>query len=111
MVDSSVWIDHFNGVVNRPVAFLRTGLATGSEDFVIGDLILLEVLRGFRSDKEYLNAQNALQLLECFDLVGKRFALVAAQNYRILRKQGITIRKDALRYRSAYSMVVRRHCH
>ena len=47
LVDSSVWIDHFNGTLNPPVSFLRDGLASGEHEFVIGDLILLEVLRGF----------------------------------------------------------------
>ncbi|MCX7097690.1 MAG: PIN domain nuclease [Methylococcales bacterium] len=95
MVDSSVWIDHFNGTINRPVEFLRAGLAQNIQEFVIGDLILLEVLRGFRNDRDYLDAYNALQVLGCFDLVGKHLAVIAAQNYRILRKQGITIRKSA----------------
>lgn len=95
MVDSSVWIDHFNGTLNRPVEFLRVSLANGIQEFVIGDLILLEVLRGFRNDQDYLDAYNALRVLGCFDLVGKRLAVIAAQNYRALRKRGITIRKSA----------------
>ena len=39
LVDSSVWIDHFNGTLNLPVSFLRDGLASGEYEFVIGDLI------------------------------------------------------------------------
>ena len=95
MVDSSVWIDHFNGVITRPVEILREGLANGTQEFVIGDLILLEVLRGFRNDRDYFDAYDALRVLGCFDLAGKRLAVVAAQHYRALRKRGITIRKSA----------------
>ena len=91
----SVWIDHFNGVITRPVELLREGLANGTQEFVIGDLILLEVLRGFRNDRDYFDAYDALRVLGCFDLVGKRLAVVAAQHYRALRKRGITIRKSA----------------
>ena len=53
MVDSSVWIDHFNGTLNPQVSFLRNGLFSGEHEFVIGDLVLLEVLRGFRHDRGY----------------------------------------------------------
>lgn len=62
MVDSSVWIDHFNGTLNRPVEFLRAGLTNSTQEFVIGDLILIEVLRGFRNDRDYLDACNALRI-------------------------------------------------
>jgi hypothetical protein len=93
MVDSSVWIDHFNGTLNWQVELLRDGLANGSQEFVIGDLILLEVLRGFRNDRDYLDAYDALRILGCFDLGGNKLAVISAQNYRALRKRGITIRK------------------
>jgi len=95
LVDSSVWIDHFNGTLNWQVEFLRDGLAQGSHEFIIGDLILLEVLRGFRNDRDYAAAYEALQALGCFDLGGKTPAVASAQNYRTLRKRGITIRKLA----------------
>lgn len=74
---------------------MRDGLADGLYDFVIGDLILHEVLRGFRNDRDYLDAYDALRILGCFDLGGQRLAVIAAQYYRTLRKQGITIRKLA----------------
>jgi len=93
LVDSSVWIDHFNGTLNPPVSFLRDGLASGEYEFVIGDLILLEVLRGFRNDCDYLAARDSLRILRCFILGGEKLAVAAAENYRTLRKRGITIRK------------------
>ncbi len=93
LVDSSVWIDHFNGTLNPPVSFLRDGLASGEHEFVIGDLILLEVLRGFRHDRDYHAARDSLRILRCFILGGERLAVTAAENYRALRKRGITFRK------------------
>jgi predicted nucleic acid-binding protein len=95
LVDSSVWIDHFNGHLSPPVLWLRKGLRDGSHPFVVGDLILLEVLRGFRHDRDYAEARDALRVLPCFTLGGEKRAVVAAQNYRTLRKRGITIRKPA----------------
>lgn len=93
MVDSSVWIDHFNGILNPPVDFLRAGLAGNRYEFVIGDLILLEVLRGFRHDRDYQDAYDVLRILECFTLGGEKLAVISAGKYRALRKRGITIRK------------------
>ncbi len=60
---------------------------------VVGDLILTEVRQGFRDDKEYQTASQLLQSLRFYDMLGKPLALKTAQNYRHLRKQGITVRK------------------
>ena len=50
VVDSSVWIDYFNGAETRETGLLD-GLL-GIEPVVIGDLILAEVLQGFRADDD-----------------------------------------------------------
>ena len=50
-------------------------------------------LTGFRVEREYLQAKQIMDSLEYRDLVGKQIAELATQNYRILRKSGITIRK------------------
>ena len=62
---------------------------------VIGDLILLEILQGFRSDKDYETAKEHLQVLPQFSMLSPEIAINAAENYRVLRKRGITIRKTA----------------
>ena len=49
VVDSSVWIDFFNGV-NTPEVERLDGLL-GVTPIAIGDLILVEVLQGFPSQR------------------------------------------------------------
>ncbi|MEM9538766.1 MAG: PIN domain nuclease [Cyanobacteria bacterium P01_E01_bin.42] len=91
MVDSSVWIDFFNGRDTPETDRLNSLL--GIEAIAIGDIILTEVLQGFRNDKDYDTARNLFESLTIFELLGKNMALKSADNYRQLRKQGITIRK------------------
>ncbi len=93
LVDSSVWIDFFNGTVCAETDKLNEIL--GLEEVVIGDLILAEVLQGFRSDTDYKAAKNVLTFLTVYDLLGKDLAIKSANNFRKLRKKGITIRKTA----------------
>ena len=93
LVDSSVWIDFFNGAQNAETDKLNEIL--GLEEVVIGDLILAEVLQGFRSDADYKAAKNVLTSLTVHDLPGKELAIKSANNFRKLRKKGITIRKTA----------------
>ena len=91
MVDSGVWIDYFNGVDNKQTATLNDTL--GIEPVAMGDLILTEVLQGFRDDRDYKTARSLFKDLVIFDLVGKDMAIKSAENFRALRKRGITIRK------------------
>lgn len=93
VVDTSVWIDYFNGD-NTPETDMLD-LALGEEAIAIGDLILLEVLQGFRSDKDYRTARAHLAELQQLQMLGTDMAIQAADNYRRLRKQGVTIRKTA----------------
>ena len=93
LVDSSVWIDFFNGKVCAETDKLNEIL--GLEEIVIGDLILAEVLQGFRSDTDYKTAKNVLTSLTVHDLLGMDMAIKSANNFRKLRKKGITIRKTA----------------
>ena len=91
VVDSSVWVDYFNGVQTRETALLDDIL--GLEPIVIGDLVLAEVLQGFRSDHEVRRARAALDTLIFEPMVGRDIALVSAGNYRTLRAKGVTVRK------------------
>ena len=91
LVDSSVWIDYFNGVDNKQTDTLNDVL--GLKPIAIGDLILTEVLKGFKDDKDHKAAKLLLEDLVIFDLVGKDIAIKSADNFRFLRKKGITIRK------------------
>lgn len=91
LVDSSVWIDFFNGNRTIQTDFLEEVL--GKELISIGDLILTEVLQGFSSKRDALKAQEFFEDLAYFSLVGKEVAIQSALNYQELRLQGVTIRK------------------
>lgn len=91
LVDSSVWIDYFNGNKNSQTDFLDGAL--GKEIICTGDLIMTEVLQGFNADSDFLKAMGFFEDLHYFNLSGKDIAVLAAQNFRFLRKEGVTIRK------------------
>lgn len=91
VVDSSVWIDYFNGV-NTPQTTTLDALL-GVEEVATGDLILTEVLQGFRQDADYRTAKRLLTSLTVYDMLGAHQAIRSAENFRALRKMGITIRK------------------
>jgi predicted nucleic acid-binding protein len=91
IVDSSVWIDYFNGRDIPEVAKLDRLLET--ELLGVGDLILTEVLQGFRQDKDYQTAKRLLTSLTVFEMLGAEMAMKSADNFRDLRKKGITVRK------------------
>ena len=93
LVDSSVWVDYFNGEDTHQTQKLDALL--GVEPLGIGDLILTEVLQGFRADSDYRQAKKMLTSLDVFNMLGETLAIKSAENFRTLRKRGITLRKTA----------------
>ena len=91
MVDSSVWIDYFNGISTWQTDLLDNYLS--NVPLIVGDLILTEVLQGFRSNKDYETAKELLGALPFRQIGGYNVALQSAHNYRLLRKAGVTVRK------------------
>ena len=91
LVDTSVWIDYFNGAASRQTDRLDALLGTGS--LLTGDLSLTELLQGFTRESDYRRARALMDELPYSDLVGRAVALQAAQYYRVLRTRGVTIRK------------------
>ena len=91
VVDSSVWIDYFRGIDTREAMLLHGIL--GREPVVIGDLVLAEVLQGFRRERDLRRAEAALQTLIFEPMVGRAVAMASARNYRALRAIGVTVRK------------------
>lgn len=65
----------------------------GVEPLAIGDLIVIEVLQGFESEKDFNQAKKLLTSLEVVELGGRDIAIQAAKNYRALRALGVTVRK------------------
>jgi predicted nucleic acid-binding protein len=96
VVDSSVWIDYFNGVLTPQTEKLDRLL--GTEELAVGDLILTEVLQGFVKDKDFHVAKKVLTSLLIIELGGRDIAMQAAKNFRSLRRLGVTVRStiDAL---------------
>ena len=66
LVDSSVWIDYFRGAATAECDLLDRLL--GSERLLTGDLILVEVLQGFRSQIAFRRALDLLGTLEFLPL-------------------------------------------
>jgi predicted nucleic acid-binding protein len=92
LADSGVWIDFFAGRPTAAAEQLDALLAEEESKLLIGDLILAEVLQGFRSEEQVKQALSAFDQLEQIELGGRSMALESAHNYRLLRRKGITVR-------------------
>ncbi|MBN1366094.1 MAG: PIN domain nuclease [Syntrophaceae bacterium] len=91
LVDSSVWIDYFNGNQTPQTDWLDSSL--GNTPIVIGNLILTKVLQGFQNDKDFKIAKNLLLRIPFMSMGEQTLALVSAMNYRLLKRKGVTVRK------------------
>ena len=91
LVDTSVWIDYLNGNANKFTDKLDSALFNG--EVVIGDLILLEILQGIKSDKDCKRVKTMLSKLDQYEMLGHSAVERCAENNRYLRKHGATIRK------------------
>jgi predicted nucleic acid-binding protein len=91
LIDSSVWIDYFNGNKTAKTDWLDAAL--GNTPIVIGDLILTEVLQGFQNDRDFKTARDLLLGIPFMSMGGREMALESAMNYRFLRRKGVTVRK------------------
>jgi len=91
VVDTSVWIDYVNGVITPQTDLLDIELQNSR--VATDDLIIAEFLQGFREEKQFQAAKDLMDSLEYYAFVGKEMAIIAAENFRKLRKKGITVRK------------------
>ena len=91
LVDTSVWVDYFGGTATRQVDWLDARLA--AQRFLVGDLILTEILQGCRTDRQFEALRSALGGFMALTIVDDEVAIAAAHHYRTLRERGITIRK------------------
>jgi predicted nucleic acid-binding protein len=90
-VDSSVWIDFLNGRDDSHVRRLRAAL--GTEEIIVGDLMLCEVLQGLDSEGAARQVETLLRRFEVVTMAGESIAVAAARNFHVLRRRGITVRK------------------
>jgi predicted nucleic acid-binding protein len=91
VVDSSVWIDFLNGRNARPVRRLQALL--GVEEIIVGDVMLCEVLQGLTTEHDARRVELVLRRFAIVSMAGDAIAVLAARNFRHLRRRGITIRK------------------
>ena len=92
VVDTSVWIDYFNGKDTASVSCLDRFI---ENDFiVVGDIVLMELLQGFRLQKDFETCQSLLDTFLFREMLGKDIAVASAKNYRYLRQRGVTVRKS-----------------
>ncbi|SRR6056297_344192 len=91
LVDSSVWIDFFND--NQTAETQSLSDILGLLPIAIGDLMLAEVLQGFRKNNDFRTALELFESVTVLELGGREIAIQSARNFRKLRSKGFTIRK------------------
>lgn len=94
LVDTSVWIDFFNGIPSTPQTYLKK-LLENEEDVCVSKYILTEILQGFKDDGEFEIAKKHLLEFPILVLTDLEQYISAAQLYRLCRKKGLTLRKTA----------------
>jgi len=90
IVDTTVWIDFFQNKDTPQTEMLQHILNAG-EDVCICGVILAEVLQGIREDRDYAKVSSHFESF-LFLPMHRRTYENAAQLYRALRRNGITIR-------------------
>ena len=93
VVDSSVWIDFLNGRDVSHVRRLRAVL--GSDEIIVGDLMLCEILQGLASERAARDVEALLRRFQIVPMAGDTIAVMAARNFRSLRRRGVTVRKTS----------------
>nr|WP_294168123.1 PIN domain nuclease [uncultured Sphingomonas sp.] len=91
LVDSSVWIDFFNTGRSEAVDCLVAAIEGGSR-VLVGDVVLAEVLQGFRSDREFARVLELLAPFERIAVIDEEVAVLGATYFRQLRARGVTVR-------------------
>ena len=91
VVDSSVWVDFFKGKATPQTLKLQELL--GEEPLLVGDLILCELLQGARSDAHARTLEKELRKFDVVSMLNADLAVAAGRHYRLLREQGVTVRK------------------
>jgi predicted nucleic acid-binding protein len=93
IVDTSVWVDYLRGVSTSQTDWLNAEM--DNQPLGLTDLILCEVLQGLVDDRHFADVLRRLLAFQVFATGGIRFSVAAAQNYRVLRSRGKTVRKTA----------------
>lgn len=91
LIDTSVWIDFFHGTESLQAHKLEESIRN-RENLALCGITLTETLQGIRDDNEYQRVKQHLKPLIWLPM-GEPVFTLAAELYRQLRKQGLTIRK------------------
>lgn len=91
VVDTTVWVDFFRRADAPHVEKLKALLGRGL--ILVGDIILLEILQGVRSEAETVRLEEILRAHTMHTMLTPASAPKIAANYRTLRARGITVRK------------------
>jgi len=91
LVDTSVWIDFFAGRDLAHVATLEQFILA-DEDLALCGIVLTEILQGITDDTAHRRVRRYLNPLIMLPMPETVF-IRAADIYRKLRKQGVTVRK------------------
>ena len=89
VADSSAWIDYLRDA--RTPTTDRLDRLLGRGRLLLGDVILLEVMRGARDEAHAVRIREKLSALPVVDMVGEHIATSAALYYRLLRRKGVTV--------------------
>lgn len=91
VVDSSVWIDHFNG--RRTEQTTRLGVLLDEENLpiLVGDIIMYEVLCGFRTSRVAMAARTLLEKRILVTMLGFELVHRAIEHRQALRVRGATV--------------------
>ncbi len=92
LVDSTVWIDFLRGTAT-PQTEKLVELIQSREDLCICGLVLTEVLQGIHDEKQFVSTRGIFERLIYLESDRSTFEL-GATIYRMLRKQGITVRNS-----------------
>lgn len=92
VVDSSVWIGALANAINPQVKALFS--IADRTQILVGDIVMLEVLRGVRSEAAARKVEADLRRFTLVEMLDAEMSVKAAQNYRHLRSVGLTVRNS-----------------
>ena len=91
IVDTTVWIDYWDRSSTPEAEWLHAEM--DRQRLGVTDIIVCELLQGVRDEAEVTAVERELAKFEVFNTGGVDLAKAAAQNYRVLRGRGYTVRK------------------
>jgi predicted nucleic acid-binding protein len=93
VVDTSIWIDWFGPSPSAEAERLRADIAPPR--IILCDVVLLEILRGARSDTQARRIELELRSFRLERTLDRTIAIASAQNVQSLRSLGKTMSKTA----------------